>query len=41
MSNENTVTGAPAGSENPADAASSYPERTTARAVLELSLIHI
>ena len=35
MSNENTVTGAPAGSENPADAASSYPERTTARAVLE------
>lgn len=35
MSNENTVTGAPAGSENPAGAASSYPERTTARAVLE------
>ncbi len=35
MSNENTVTGAPAGSENPADPASSYPERTTARAVLE------
>ncbi|WP_290658195.1 thiamine pyrophosphate-binding protein [Kocuria sp.] len=35
MSNENTVTGAPAGPENPADAASSYPERTTARAVLE------
>ena len=35
MSNENTVTGAPAGSDNPADAASSYPERTTARAVLE------
>ena len=35
MSNENTVTGAPAGSENPADAASSYPECTTARAVLE------
>ncbi|QIR70575.1 thiamine pyrophosphate-binding protein [Kocuria sp. KD4] len=35
MSNENTVTGAPGGFENPAGAASSYPERTTARAVLE------
>ncbi|WP_270260325.1 thiamine pyrophosphate-binding protein [Kocuria marina] len=35
MSNENTVTAAPGGFENPAGAASSYPERTTARAVLE------
>ncbi|WP_367404494.1 thiamine pyrophosphate-binding protein [Kocuria marina] len=35
MSNENTVTAAPGGFENPAGAASSHPERTTARAVLE------
>ncbi|MCT2362183.1 thiamine pyrophosphate-binding protein [Kocuria marina] len=35
MSNENTVTAAPGGFENPAGAASSDPERTTARAVLE------
>ena len=31
MSNENTVTAAPGGFENPAGAASSDPERTTTR----------